>query len=269
MFLITWTQWWKKRKCIQRPFTSIHYFICMIFGTGEFQAVLLRSSSSPLCRAPARTSWTTSCTSTGLFPSPSWPSVWSRCLLRTPAARGSLRWGRLRFYKTLSGTMHAGTVSKPPLRWCIEFLVENSQHPRVKSWLSCNISSSFIQLMRLSGYLFLCRVSFLSLHKLLHSEADYWCSVLSLGSLIFSRLINLLWVSEARSSSWNRYKSLQLPLTLHERGLMRFVHSLGSTVCHHACGIPFNVLKWVKIVNSVGSSEVRQVCPCCEKSHFF
>lgn len=95
----------KGRRSLRRPHEFFLNFLLKVwtffFHSLTFPSLFIRpSSSAPLCRAPARTSWTISCTSTGLCPSPSWQFVWLRCLRRTPAAQGSQRWGKHCFCKS-------------------------------------------------------------------------------------------------------------------------------------------------------------------------
>lgn len=171
------------------------------------------------CRAPARTSWTTSCTFTGLCPSPSWPSVWSRCLLHTPADRGSLRWGKCRFKKKPFQALLKGLKLKFLLYFISFFSFKGCLtdiHMVKDSWQTCNLSHSpkwfiffctegigFVKLMRFAGYLFLCLSAFpVSLQKSFTSCFTLKQTIDVLFYLFC--LINLPWVSEVLRSTWIR-----------------------------------------------------------------
>lgn len=199
--------------------TSTHVYVWFLVPVSfKVLTLLLLSSSSPLCRALAPTSWTTSCTSTGLCPSPSWQSVWSRCSLPTPAARGSLRWGQLCFDKTCSGTLQGPNLTPLHPSWEFTFMQQHFKQEQSQKLVLPQGGISFI-----NSYFFLCLKCFSCfsaeiLQKLLLSETDYRCSVLSLGSLI-SRVWSVC--SGSLKHTWNR-KSLNLCrclLTLHESTL--------------------------------------------------
>lgn len=188
----------------------------MIFGTWEFQCVSFAVPSPPHCRALARTSWTTSCTSTGLCPSPSWQFVWSRYLLHMPVARGSLRWEKMLPF-----------LSDIHLVIVLSFLHRRCQLYQIN------------QISRLSIFMSECLSCFCR-NPL--QAPSFW------NRQPMFTLITCVWsvcpgCQKLSAHEIDLYKPRALPLPLHKSSLINNVHCLRSAQFWHAKG-GFPLMSW-------------------------